>query len=248
MTDYFVIQPENQSYVQRRTDQPAYIPNNWNKFIIMALIVLYLFVFGALGMATYNMHKENILFQDSAQTTARITGHNSQRSRNTTNYYLMYMYSVDGEIYRDSRRVSRSVYNTYRVGDIVDILYPVAKHDLTRIIGVHGDERVEVFGAFSIAFAALAGYGVFWVIKRYRNVKLLRSNGRLMTGELIASSTREYKGNYYVRFTVQFTNPNYERIKGSRQYMVNQLRNAPLPSAGTPLAIIYYHDKLWELL
>lgn len=248
MTQPLVIFPENYDFIKKHAPVPAKLPEAWSIPLIGAIIALYLFIIGILIIATIELNKENVLFQQSTVTTATLTGRDARRTTSKTwDYSLSYLYIVDGEVYTDTQSVNRSMYNDYQHGDKIQILYALHDPSRTRIVGVHSDYSILLLAGFTVIMIALGGYSIYALFKKRREVRTLNENGRLIVGTIVDVHGWTHKHIYRLKMTVLFKTPDTsETIQATKTYVVRP--QLFMPEAGKSIAIYYYDKHLWEVL
>jgi hypothetical protein len=247
-TQPFLIYPENQAYIQKQIPLPAQVPKPRSLVAMAVLILILIAISVGLVIASNNMEQENELFQNSESTMATIIGkRTSYASRGGTRYHISYRYTVDNQTYHDSSTVNRSVYDRYTVEDPIKIIYAVEKPSSTRISGVNGDKNVAVARIFAGIVGLGALYAIYVFIKQRRHAHLLKSDATVLMGTLTNVQNLESKGVHRMRLDVKFRNPYLSQwVEGHRVYMIEP--NAPRPEKGSPVAIYYHNDEVWEVL
>ena len=256
--DYFLASERNRAYANHHAERlPPRQRWLWGLTVLIMLLVIVLIYSAA---ATIN--KYNFLKQSGSSTTANVIGHNIRviHSKNgtTTTYSITYQfYASAGNGDRYQYTASQDVYSdTYfhlMLGASVEVLYSSGDPTNNMIANDSSDYDTAVRTmVFSIA-TELAGFillFIFW--RRMRNWQRLGRDGVLLTGVLQSASGRWVSGkgaHYELKIAYTFADPQTQESYSKNVTLSrNDLRNAPLPTPGTPLYVIFLGKNNYQLL
>ncbi|MBN1202593.1 MAG: HEAT repeat domain-containing protein [Anaerolineae bacterium] len=87
------------------------------------------------------------------------------------------------------------------------------------------------------------------VQRRRPYVPKQKEGNRLLKGRVVACTGHlDGEGDYYVKLRYQFRSPSGRKIVYQASRIRNDLKNKPLPAAGTPVAVYYRHDRSFRVL
>jgi hypothetical protein len=246
----FLINPSgNLKFVTGQTKQ---IGSPTTAYVFIAIFVLVALGIG--GYFGYKMIQYNQLETSGVPDEAEITDGTSTRGRRGgTTYNVTYEYRVNGRTYTRDQDISGTLWNKIdRVGTgmEVDIKYLASDPSIVVLAGEFKDDTEKNRDTLVLAIAVPICLGIALLIfmNNQTNQKLA-NEGQLLRGQVVSAvGRRGSKNTYNVTLKYDFTTPNGKQITKQQVQNRPDLRNGPLPSPGTPVAVLYVNDKLQRLM
>ncbi|MBN8640032.1 MAG: DUF3592 domain-containing protein [Anaerolineae bacterium] len=242
MTEIVYAEPTNAAFVagtRRRIQGATFV--QWGLTLIFT--VLFAVPLYAQLRETWN---EQAFRADGRLTTGRIIGLSSIRG--TERHFVTYRYNVNGRIYEAHEEVTSTGYSNLRTGTDVRVLYVADSPDVARLAEIYRapavttEKRWWAFGFGAIIFFL----AVLW--KEFQSYRYSRL-GKLCSGELIAAEGRKVvRLGFVVTFRYKFQSPEGKTVSGGFEMRREDLRDAPLPAAGSPVQVLYIDDKQHRML
>jgi hypothetical protein len=204
-----------------------------------------------LGLTVYAINEQTLqdaLAQNGIVKLAVVTDGHITRGRSTS-YYLTYSYDVevDGEFETFSREesVSSTLYNKSDIGGRISIRYLPDDPGNARAI----DEpfRGIVYVGLGIVFVGLGLYVMFSHIRQYRRDRRLESDGQIVSGNIINSSTKGWGNKRQLHIQYEFHSPYGVQLTGKQSAARRDVEPTDVPP-GTKVAIVYYDDHIFRML
>lgn len=209
--------------------------------LTLIFTVLFAVPFYAQLRETWN---EQALRADGRSTTGRIIG----LATSGEHHFVTFRYNVNGRTYEAQNEVVSTGYRNLRTGTDVRVLYVADSSDVARLAesyrapAVTTENRWWVFGFGAIIFFLAA----FW--KEFQSYRYSRL-GKLCSGELISVEGRKVvRIGFVVTFRYKFQSPEGKTVSGEFEMRREDLRDAPLPAAGSPVKVLYIDDKQHRML
>jgi hypothetical protein len=106
----------------------------------------------------------------------------------------------------------------------------------SRIVNERSGELSGVGLAAGLLLVAIGGFFLWRIVQGWR----LARRGQLINGEVIScKGENDDGGDWLVTLAYRFDNPAGEALRGLSRSSRNDLRDDPLPEAGTPVAVLY---------
>lgn len=250
MSTPILIHPPNQDFLEEHTTYPVNLPQGLPLFIIIPMVGMYILTLFITGIGGIFLYHSNQLFKHPVETTAIIIERDIFGGKNDLKtYQLGYTFEVNGESFTDYHNVDSDTYNDLEIGDPINIYYALNDPNYTRVIGFDEDFPLLGYVLAWVFIAIILGAVSYYMFHRHRRLSMLKQAGKIISDELIDISGNMEKGHYVVTVNAQFQHPDTQKtITGKRNYQADHLKDQPLPSAGSPLTIYYYDQKLWHVL
>jgi hypothetical protein len=101
---------------------------------------------------------------------------------------------------------------------------------------------------YSVALL-LSWVGACYLPHYYRKrINTILTQGQVVIGYVLTTVARAEESGYKVTFTYEFTAPTGELLQGNRTEIRNDLKLKGLPTASTPVAVLYLNEKDFFLL
>ncbi len=145
------------------------------------------------------------------------------------------------------QQVSEDTYSSLSDGEAITIRYLPNDPSTSRLMTDTQDNGtfLAVMGGLILAGALV---GLYYFLRQRSRNRRLQQDGQLVIGKIVeAKAVRVKAGN---QLTIQYTfmSPEGGELGRKESLVRNDLRNMPLPSIGTPVAVVYVNDKLYRLL
>lgn len=229
---------------------------------VVVLIFIGLLIFGGIGGAMFYAGADEMLIRSQLErsgleTRATVTDHDyttsTNKGRTSYTYYLTYKYSIDASpangptrfTYR--QQVSNDTYNNFTDGEAITVSYMPNNPSVSRLLTDNQDNGtvLAVVGGIFLACALFCLFG--YLRQRSRNGRLIR-DGQMVVGKIVEAKAAKVKSGNQLTIRYTFMSPEGGEL-GRKEILVrNDLRDAPLPQPGTPVAIVYVNDKLYRVL
>jgi hypothetical protein len=240
----FVLNRANRKFVY---GQRKRIGSSWIIFLIVAIILV---ICAAIVISTSGTAGQLRQIEEAGiKAGGVVTDGRSIRGRSTS-YYITYRYNVDGVSYDQEQRVSSSTYNGLYIGDEVTVRYLPDSPAVSALSGDDLDNTIlaenDVMALVAIIVGGIFIVALLWIDHRNR---VLSHRGQLLPGEIInATGRRGSKGAYTVTLHYRFRTPSGEISEKKSTANRPDLRKMPLPPPGTPVLVLYVHDKSLRLM
>ncbi len=190
-------------------------------------------------------------------TPATVVDRRISTSDDSTSYYITYEFRYvqpNGEpaVQRGEDDVSSGEYERLEPGTQIEIFYDPNDPAISDMQPPNILDPALITG-FMIAWSGLwngvLGFMSYGVLAAARKERKLARHGQLIHGTLTRiSGDTDSDGDFLVDLHYRFVTPQGREINASEKNYVNRLRNTPLPSVGTPVAIWYADDKTYKVL
>jgi hypothetical protein len=186
-------------------------------------------------------------------TDRRISVSTDSKGRRSTTYYLTYDYYVgkgnsdNPTLYHIERHVTSGTYNGFPNGSKIPIRYLRDDPNISRIVGDRADDPGLML-LVTVGFTVVPIIAIVFVVRQYTRTRRLEREGQLLHGRVAEAKGSRGKNGYQVRISYTFISPEGETIKGSESRIRNDLRDAPLPASGTPVAVVYVGPGLYRMV
>jgi len=246
--------PENEQLLSNPKIQPVFQHRkNIGRGQLLVVIPHVLVGLFFLIIAASQIHEFWLYTHESASTTAEVIDREMQgenkngKGRDTiTKYLLTYRFTKDNRTYTHQQSVNIVLYERYGIGAIVSVTYVASDPKIATITASNE------LGKYILSTSLLAviwnggiGLSIYSFIKEDAAQKKLRSNGRVIIGELVSVALFR---KFLLELTVYFEVPQTgEYITEKRRYRYKS-NGRELPSIGASVAIFYLDKKTWEVL
>lgn len=244
--DVFVLNRRNTAYVFGRARRVGFYYTWW--FLLSALAMTLLIAF-TLATAFNEWNRVTTLEQSGIRVKAIVSDHRTVSGKSTS-YYLTYRFSVRNQQYQREQNVGSGTYNRFPPGAPITISYLASDPSISMLAGDAEDNSDLV--SFTIIFALVDVGGL--IMAGYLGVRSLRyrrlsRDGKLLRGEVLAcTGLRGYKGAYTVSLRYAFRDPGGQNVEKLVKTVRNDLKKKGLPRPGTPVAVMYVDESLYEVL
>lgn len=218
-------------------------------FLIAAIILV---ICAAIVISTSGTAGQLRQIEDTGTKVGGIVtdGHSVRGSRGSVSYYITYRYNVDGVSYDQQQRVGSSTYNGLYIGDEVTVRYLPDSPSVSALSGDNVDNTIlaenDVMALVAIIVGGIFIAALLWTDRRNR---ALSHRGQLLPGEIIsATGRRGSKGAFNVTLHYRFRTPSGEISEKKSTANRPDLRKMPLPPPGTPVLVLYVHDRFLRLM
>jgi len=193
----------------------------------------------------YRLHEEGV------STGGQIAG---LRVRSGDRYYAAYRFEVgqgsSAARYTGEQRVTAAAYVRLAEGASVTVTYWPDDPHVSRLDDPNPDDQRREWltlaaTALSLLVVALALLG----LDQRSHSRRVQRGGRVLRGQVIESSGRvDEDGDFKIRLRYRFRASGGQVIDGQTSQIRNDLKDAPLPPPGAPVAVYYRHDGVYRLL
>lgn len=247
----FLLFPVNEQHLQRQTGTPHYGQAGLNGGCMVLFLLPFLAVAVFLiGMLLNQLYEGVLLSINAIPTVAQVTDRRVSEDEGSYTYTLEYQYLVADRTYSGRQNVPNAVYETYQIGQDIPVTYAGNDGRISRITGVDTTSTNLFLVIFTVFWVSIVGCFSVIFFLAWRHSERLKRHGKLIYGEVIAfKGEKDTDGDYQITVKTKFRSPsNLQWVEGSRHYTCNHHLNTNPPAAGTPLAIFYADDKVWEVL
>ena len=216
----------------------------------------------AVVMVIFTIHEATIgsrLITEGIDTQASVVSNRAQQSRSRgrthTQYYITYVYVVNGRSYEEEAWVSSLRYNALPVGSQLTVRYlpdDPRTVQLSEYLSSSTPYGLFLLGAIAFGAFALGPLNKEWQSHRFSRW------GQLLNGRLDAVNGRDAvrwgsksmmtRPNYDVSFEYSFRSPSGREIGGRRVVRRNDLRQQKFPEVGSPVKVLYINDQSYCML
>jgi hypothetical protein len=242
----FLTHPRNAPFIYGASTRPAMLSGVTPGQLLILLLVIVCAV-GVGSIALRDLAREIIFSRGNTPTTGAVIDRDISRGRRSTSYYVTYAY-YDGRTIRE--QVSRSTYERLSPGARVQVRYATANPSIAHIEGNNGMTWPVVGTLLSLAFVGGGVFGLMRSIASLGNDRRLRQSGRQLAGTLIRAKTHKgSKGAISLEARYSFRSPaSGKQIEAKITRPRKDLKDAPLPAPGTPVAVLYVDDECYVVL
>lgn len=247
----FLIFPVNNGYLQRTTRTPQYGQGNFNSSCLMLFLVPFIAISVFLVAYCVNQFYAGVMLSLGATPiVGQVIERDISEDEGSYSYRLKYQYVVADRIYTYNQQVSDRLYETYQVGQAISITYAAGDATVSRITGVDTTPTNVFLLIFTGIWVFVIGGFTTIFFGAWRRFERLKRDGKLIYGELIEfKGEKDGDGDYQITLRAKFRSPTtLQWVEGKRFYTCNHHLNTRQPDTGTPLAIFYADDKVWEVL
>lgn len=245
----FLLRPDHRDFALGNSKSLGGRSSRFGIGCISAFIgVFVLFGVGMMLMTLRDTYEWFVISQQGMTTTARYIDRRVSSSDDSDSYYVTYQYAVNSSDYTREQRVTEAHYNQAEVGGRVDIVYTRSN---PQIAAVEGTNSPPIgFLLFSLLWNAFVWIPIGLGIKFYRQYKLLEREGKLVQGEILkVSHSLDSDGDFILKLEYGFKVPGtYQKLSKTESAQRNDLKGQDLPVRGTPVVVLYNHEKHFMLL
>jgi hypothetical protein len=138
------------------------------------------------------------------------------------------------------------------VGWDIDIRYDPADPSVSALesrIREPGPEAIRAVFWFLVAATLVGAFWlVVWFIRGVRPLWRLIREGRTLPGEVVECGGRMRGDDYLVTLTYRFTDPDGHELEGRMEAVRDDLADAVLPAARTPILVYYVDSRTYAVL
>jgi hypothetical protein len=151
----------------------------------------------------------------------------------------------------NSEQVTRAFYETLRPKNIVQVKYIPLDPSLSRLTNnpAADDNSLLPLAGFIFVWYGIILIPVYLGIKNRAQEQKFQQQAQPLTGVILScTSSLDSDNDLILNIRYQFTTPAGQTITNDISKLANQLRNKPLPQAGSAVAIAYCDEKNYRLL
>ncbi len=244
----FLLRPDHRDFVLGKSKILGRSSRVGIGCIIAFFSVFALFGVGMMVMTLYDTYEWFVINQQGMTTTARYIDRRMSSSDDSDSYYVTYQYSLNSTDYTREQQVAKALYNNAEVGGRVEIVYARSNPQIAAIEGTNNLPLSLLI--FSLIWNAFVLIPIWLGIKFYRQYKLLEREGRLVQGEILrVMHSLDSDGDFILKLEYIFQVPGtYQRLSKTESAQRNDLKGQVLPVRGTPVVVLYNHEKHFMLL
>ncbi len=232
-------------------------------FACLGIIILVtILFFGGIGgaMAYIGFNEISIrsqLTQSGKDARATVTDvrytSSTNKGRTSYTYYMTYEYFVQtGDAstptrFTNEQEISDQNYLEFSEGSKITVQYLPDSPWISRYMADNSDDGTPL----AVVGSVLAGAGLLILYatlrERSRN-KRLENEGQLIVGKVVEAKGGRVKGGFQVTVKYSLLSPDGADLSRRESMIRNDLNKDTLPKEGTPVAVIYVHNKLFRIL
>jgi hypothetical protein len=243
--DVFLLNPDNERYLSGRSKKPG------GPFTGCFVLFMIPFVFAGLfiiGWAINEWNDWRILSSSGVTTQGKVIDRRTETDEGSRDYYVTYRFSHNDTIYTREQSVSHKFYDNSWRDSSVTVLYSPDNPQTSRL----GDSISPpiLITLFVMLWNGLVSLFMFIAISEARKARYLARRGQVIYG--VIASRRGYEDSdrdFHIEVNYEFVSP---QTGGIMREQVDRTRydldEYTLPSAGTPVAVLYANDKNFTLL
>lgn len=247
-SNVFFLRPESRDFVLGKSKTSVSNNRLMMGCIGMMLSVFVLAGLGLLVMTLSDVYEWFLIMQQGVTTTGEYADRRVSTADDSNAYYVTFQYTAADTRYTTEQRVSETIYERAEVGGRVEIVYARSNPQFAAVQGTNQPPTALL--VFTLVWNTFIT-GIIWMLVKFsRKQRYLEQNGRLVGGEIVKSSqSKDSDGDLILKVEYRFLAPRtYQRIVKTARAQRNDLRDQPLPAAGTPVIILYDSEKLFMLL
>ncbi len=188
-----------------------------------------------------------------AVVTNRYTTRSSGKNASTT-YHIAFQFvatagKAEGQTISAEQTVSSDAYNRLAPGTSIEVRFlPDDPHGV-RLAGKFADDSgYLMFLIFAIIFVAISGLLMLWQVRYMLRNRRLVQTGQLLKGQVVKCGGKRSKNSYSINLAYTFQTPDGRWLKRTEKAGRNDLRASMLPSAGTPVTVLYADDQTYRVM
>jgi hypothetical protein len=257
--DVFVLHRENRALLNGKKGLPVGMakPGIW--FVGAIPLIVTLIGFFATGFVLVEEHRFDRLKARGVTTQATVTRLHEisgpSDSHDPDTYSVDYKYTVNGSKYEGSAGVSWSEYTDLEKGSRIEIRYDPGDPSISKLekrfrereLERPGESRALIGLLIFMMLAGLFSLG-HWYVRTLRPLQRLKRAGRTLRGDVVDCDGRVQQDDYQVTLTYRFTDPHGHEIVSRAETERDDLKDKPLPTAGTPVWVYFVDGKNYVVL
>jgi hypothetical protein len=246
----FVLDPSNYQYLNGTASRTR--PKLWSIYIpalVIAILIALFFGFFTVRdvLASKQIQDSGVATQAEITNLNRIAGTNSKSYTTSTRYEVVYKFvDTTNKQYTNKIDIPFNLYNSLKVGSIVDILYVPSDPSNSRLKDVAPN---LLGGAFGTGFFVLLALLVFFLIRSQRKTQQqLANSGQLLQAQVIESAGYKTKGGYELAVGFACRMADNTILWGIESRLRNDLKDQSVLPIGASAVLEYAGAKNFELL
>jgi hypothetical protein len=247
----FLINPENQAFVEGKADRPRETTPKALNYMLFTSVLIAVF---ALLLGGIPLLAELDPLFNWEKTDAKI----ERIEKTGENRYAMDYTLLDnghrGGVEFSPGTLDNTDWDELEAGDTVELRYNPDDPDEIRlpgeILGDVADNLIYLGLCFPLPLI-FAGYLTFILTREHKQARLLADKGQVVEGQLTSFEVlAETDTRYRVTLDYEFTSPETDKTLAGNVAPTNrpELKDAPRPEPGTPVAVLYLDDEHYRLL
>ena len=258
----FLLDPSNRRFLLGRKLKPSFIPYTFPEYSIFGKFFTLLFGL-AICIGVPLVFLSSLLplavARFGIQTQGTVTNTYIDQFKTGPSYKVNFLFSVNEQSYHMNELIDEQTYNVYHPGYVVNIRYfePLPGIDPV-IVDSSGYIITGVnTGVIFICMTALILYSGLLLLSIFKPSKSDNSDeklhdawltAQLVVGKIVSCSTQIVPGKatkfmLTVRYTL-YPPGSDETMVYQTTEMRNDLKNKPLPEAGTPVVAVYFMERV----
>jgi hypothetical protein len=253
LPNLFLFHLENRRFLDGTTTRTAR-PFYKGAATIGIVVILCLCAYATSDIYNFFLFKTSALITQG-NVMERKREETSDESGTTVSYYIVYQFSPsekDSRFYSGRATVTKEMYDSVSAGTPVLVTY--VSQDPTRSLLGDTVEIAPYHGLAAIFVASLISLRTLWLRRQDQRLQWLEREGIFVIGEALFWKIRVVKDESdYLKITLRykFRAPDQQRetTTETTQIVVDRdVSPPPAPTIGTPVAILYLNDYLYEVL
>jgi hypothetical protein len=220
-------------------------------FIIVGLIASAVLLF----WVTTEWIEWATLRSSGVETQGTVTGRRVDSTDDGTNYYVSYSYwhtpsNGDPLAYTREEQVSHESYQNAEQGRPIAVIYTPQTPTIASLdLNLSPPWFISLFTLIWIpGFLGIPMF-MFGKFARQQGItRRLRKGSRKLIGELLECQHNHGEDDCFVKLRYRFQSPQGGMLEGSHELKRNDLAQAALPYAGTPVIVLYRDDQTFQVL
>jgi hypothetical protein len=252
-SNLFLFNEKNRAFIEdqtRRIRGPTWEGNRLHGFLLLLV-----FVFVGIPLLSGSDGLVFLLLKVSNKTTegtvidGRTGTRIGERGHHTTTYFLSYSFIVGGKEYSNEDEVDEDVYDRLKPGSQVKVAYFPGDPDISNISTFSLTDSL----CLTVLMLVVIGWTILFVMfQAYRHHRLSKY-GQLLRGDVLAWEVAEKKAFgrsetvWKVSVKYRFTTPAGQTVSAIKRFSLNK-PSWLMGERGSPVAVIYVNEKLYDLL
>jgi hypothetical protein len=247
-SEVFLLNPGNRAFVAGQSKRLASTGYGCVMLVFIPFLIVGLFF---LGYGIKSLIEWQQLTTEGVTTRGKFIDRSiSYDSDDDESYYVTFQFGLNNQTHVVEQNVDSGTYDRAETGAPVDIVYVPDNPTLARVAGTESSPVDLFIMAFSLCWNVFVWLVLLAIIGGWRKRRALQRSGQLTRGEVVSCSGRNSnKGGYIITVEYRFNPPDGGAMIANKQTENRRdLRDQPLPTAGTPLAILYRDRKTYTAL
>jgi hypothetical protein len=258
----FLLNPDNRALLEGRVSYKHLAKDDSEKkmgFLALFIVVGIIASTFMIGYAISEWSTWAALRNGGVQTQGTITGRHIDTSGDSDSYHVEYTYqhtpaNGDPRAYSGSDKVDYSVYAGAEQGRSIVVLYTPDDPTVSTLdIGLSPPWLITGFSLVWIpGFLGIPLFVMGMFMRQSGIARRLRQGSRKLMGEILYCARDIDDGDCHIKLTYRFQSPQSGQIlESTHQQQRDDLIDveaAKLPSAGTPVVVLYRDDTTFRVL